>query len=77
MILAPYQRRQPTATFTSRFLAGKENRRNLKYFADRKDMKKFHDALKTIYGPKSSGVTTLLAVYRSTLLTDNEERWAE
>ena len=29
-------------------------------FADRKDMKKFHDALKTIYGPKSSGATTLV-----------------
>ena len=30
-------------------------------FADRKDMKKFHDALKTIYGPKSSGATPLLS----------------
>ena len=29
-------------------------------FADRKDMKKFHNALKTIYGPKSSGTTPLL-----------------
>ena len=26
-------------------------------FADRKDMKKFFDALKTIYGPQSSGTT--------------------
>ena len=26
-------------------------------FADRKDMKKFHDALKTAYGPRSSGAT--------------------
>ena len=49
-------------------------------FADRKDMKKFHDALKTIYGPKSSGVTTLLSADGNTLLTDKEailERWAE
>ena len=49
-------------------------------FADRKDMKKFHDALKTIYGPKSSGATTLLSVAGNTLLTDKEailERWAE
>ena len=49
-------------------------------FADRKDMKKFHDALKTIYGPKSSGATTLLSADRNTLLTDKEailERWAE
>ena len=39
-------------------------------FADRKDMKKFHDALKTIYGSKSSSVTPLLSAYVSTLLTD-------
>ena len=30
-------------------------------FADRKDMKKFHDALKTIYGPKSAGATPVLS----------------
>ena len=49
-------------------------------FADRKDMKKFYDALKTIYGPKSSGATTLLSADGNTLLTDKEailERWAE
>ena len=49
-------------------------------FANRKDMKKFHDALKTIYGPKSSGATTLLSANGNTLLTDKEailERWAE
>ena len=49
-------------------------------FADRKGMKKFHDALKTIYGPKSSGATTLLSADGSTLLTDKEailKRWAE
>ena len=48
-------------------------------FADRKDMNKFHDALKTIYGPKSSGATTLLVADGSTLLTDKEailKRWA-
>ena len=42
-------------------------------------MKKFHDALKTIYGPMSSGVTTFIAD-GSTLLTDKEailKRWAE
>ena len=40
----------------------------------------FHDALKTIYGPKSSGATTLLSADGNTLLTDKEaimERWAE
>ena len=49
-------------------------------FADRKDMKKFHDALKTIYGPKSSGATPLLSANGSTLLTDKDailKRWAE
>ena len=43
-------------------------------------MKKFHDALKTIYGPKSYGDTTLFTADESTLLTDKEailERWAE
>ena len=48
--------------------------------ADRKDMKKFHDALKTIYGPKSSGATPLLSADGSTLLTDKDailKRWAE
>ena len=43
-------------------------------------MKKFHDALKTIYGPMSSAATTLLSVDGRTLLTDKEailKRWAE
>ena len=47
-------------------------------------MKKFHDALKTIYGPKSSGAATLLSADGSTLLTDRGamigsimERWTE
>ena len=46
----------------------------------RKDMKKFHDALKTIYGPKSSGANPLLSADGSTLLTDKDailKRWAE
>ena len=49
-------------------------------FADRKDMKKFHDALKAIYGPKSYGATPLLSSDGSTLLTDKDailEKWAE
>ena len=37
-------------------LAGKESRK-IQSFADQKDMKKFHDALKTIYGPNCSGAT--------------------
>ena len=39
-------------------------------FADRKDMKKFHDALKTVYGPKSSGATPLLSADGRKLPTD-------
>ena len=43
-------------------------------------MKKFHGALKTIYGPKSSGATPLLSTDGSTLLTDKDailKRWTE
>ena len=40
--------------------------------ADREDMKKFYDALKTIYGPKMSGATPLRSADGSTLLTDKD-----
>ena len=49
-------------------------------FADRKDMKKSCDALKTVYGPQSSGTTPLLSADGTSLLTDKEaflKRWAE
>ena len=49
-------------------------------FADRKDMKKFFDALKIVYGPQSSGTTPLLSTDGTSLLTDKEailKRWAE
>ena len=49
-------------------------------FADRKDMKKFHDALKTIYAPNTSGATPQLSADGSTLLTDKDtilKRWTE
>ena len=49
-------------------------------FADRKDMKKFFYALKTIYGPQSTGTTPLLSANETTLLTDKDailKRWAE
>ena len=49
-------------------------------FADRQDMKKFHDALKTVYGPIRSEATPLLSTNGSTLLTDKDaflERWAD
>ena len=41
-------------------------------FADRKDMTKFFDALKTVYGPQSSGTTPLLSADGTSLLTDKE-----
>ena len=56
---------------SSRFLAEEESRRN-SVSSDQNDMKIFHDALKTIYGPKSSEATTLLSADGSTLLTDKE-----
>ena len=43
-------------------------------------MKKLHDALKTIYGQKSSGAIPLLSADGRTLLTDKDaiiERWTE
>ena len=49
-------------------------------FADRKNMKKFFDALKTVYGPQSSETTPLLSADRTNLLTDKEailKKWAE
>ena len=49
-------------------------------FADRKDMKKFFDALKSIYGPLSSRTTPLLSANGTYLLTDKVailKRWAE
>ena len=52
----------------------------IKSFADRKDIKKFFDALKTVYGPRSSGTTPLLSADGTSLLTDKEailKRWAE
>ena len=35
-------------------------------------MQKFHDALKTFYGPKSSGATTFLSADGSTFLLDKD-----
>ena len=57
-----------------------KNAEEIQSFAERKDMKKFYDALKTIYDPKSSGVTPLLSANGSTLLTDKDailKWWAE
>ena len=47
-------------------------RKEIQSFADRKSMKKFSDALQTVYGPKSSGTTPVLSADESTLLTDKD-----
>ena len=66
MILDLYQRRLPTKnickTVQNRLCDMQDSwlstkAEEIQSFADQKDMKKFHDALKTIYGPKSSGAT--------------------
>ena len=41
-------------------------------FADRKDMKKFFNALKMVYGPHSTGTIPLLNADGTSLLTDKE-----
>ena len=50
-------------------------------FADRKDIKRFYDSLKELYGPTTSGsLSPLLSADGSTLITDMEkvlDRWAE
>jgi len=49
-------------------------------YADRHDTKRFYDALRTVYGPQSSGSSPLLSADGSTLITEKEkilERWAE
>ena len=46
-------------------------------FADRKNMKKLFDALKTIYGPQSSGTTPLLNADETSLLNDKEAIYLE
>ena len=63
MISAWYPRRRPTA----RLLADQQESEEIQSFADRKDMK-FHDALKTVYGPKRSEATSQLMSDGSTLM---------
>ena len=57
-----------------------KNADEIQSFVDRKDMKKFFDTLKTIYGTQSSGTTPLLSADVTRLLTDKEailKRWAK
>lgn len=48
--------------------------------ADRHDSKCFYSAIKALYGPQPSGVTTLLSADGASLLTEKSkilDRWAE
>ena len=52
----------------------------IQQYADSNNSKRFYDALKTIYGPQSSGTAPLLSADGTTLLTDKNailDRWAE
>ena len=49
-------------------------------YADKRDLKRFYDALKAVYGPQSSGSSPILSADGKTLLTDRQQilkRWAE
>ena len=49
-------------------------------YADSNHSKRFYDALKTIYGPQTSGTSPLLSADGSTLFTEKNailKRWAE
>ena len=56
----------------ARLLSERKKADEIQSFADRKDMKKFFDAPKTVYGPHSSGTTPLLSADGTNLLTDKE-----
>ena len=45
-------------------------------FADGKDLKKFYDALKTVYGPHSSEATPLLSANRNNIM-ENKLSWKD
>ena len=52
----------------------------IQQYVDSNNSKRFYDALKTIYGPRSSGASPLLGADGSTLLTDKNailDKWAE
>ena len=79
MILAQYKKnktaysninfvRQSRTSLGTSKIPGRKKTEEIQFFTDRNDMKKFHDALKTIQDPKSSGSTTLLGADGSTLL---------
>ena len=54
--------------------------KEIQHYAYSKNMLQFYSALKAIYGPQSSGTSTLLSADGKHTITDREEilkRWAE
>uniref|UniRef100_H3B2X3 Reverse transcriptase domain-containing protein n=1 Tax=Latimeria chalumnae TaxID=7897 RepID=H3B2X3_LATCH len=52
----------------------------IQMYADKNDMKRFYEALRTVYGPQSSGTTPLMSADGSTLLNDKTQildRWVD
>ena len=88
-IPAQYLARLPIQTYARQFRRGSETRKTpgwekrlMKFSPLQTEMtwKKFFDALKTVYGPQSSGTTPLLSADGTSLLTNKEailKRWAE
>ena len=67
----------PILTYVRRSGLGSETCKSktadeIQSFEDRKDMKKFFETLKTVYGPQNSGATPLLSADGTSLLTENE-----
>ena len=61
-----------------KWLSEKTNK--VQCFADHNDLKNFYSALKTVYGPTSSGSSSLFSADENVLITDKEkilERWAK
>ena len=80
LLIQTYARQSRRGSETCKTPGWEKRADEIESFADRKDMKKFFDALKTVYGPQSSGTTPLLSVDGTSLLTDKEailKRWAE
>ena len=58
----------------------REKADEIQCFFDRNDLKNFYNAVKTVYGPTSSGSSSLFSADGNVLITDKEkvlERWAE
>ena len=58
----------------------KQKAEEIQKYADQKDMKRFYDAIKTVYGPQPASSSPLLSADGQRLLTEKShilDRWAE